>query len=82
MEKYKFSDILKKLNNDDTDMLIYIQEQYRKGKIKEEELSEELIEKLLKLYDEQIEKLRESNERRKIKLKEYKERYMGKKENI
>ena len=34
MEKYKFSDTLKKLNNNDTDMLIYIQEQYRKGENK------------------------------------------------
>lgn len=52
--------------------LLKLQKLYRKGSIKEEELSKEEIILLCNLYDEQIAKLKKSNEIRKQKLLEYK----------
>ena len=48
--------------------LLRLQEDFSKGYITEEEISEEDVEKLHKLYDEQIEELNKSTEnyRRKI----------------
>lgn len=54
-------------------ILFKLQEQYRNGQIKEENLSTDQIDKLCKLYDSQIEKLRKSNELRKQRILKYKE---------
>ena len=51
--------------------LLKLQKQYRTGKINAEELSEQQIKSLGKLYDRQIENLRKSNEIRKQKLLKY-----------
>jgi len=55
----------KKLN------LLDLQKKYKAGEIKEEEMAEEEIEELCKLYDVQNEQLRKSNEYRRQKLAEY-----------
>ena len=49
----------------------YLQQQYRSGEIKEDDLTEEQINSLCALYDRQIANLRNSNEMRKQKLLEY-----------
>ena len=54
--------------------IIELQKQYREGKVKEEDLSQEQIIELNALYDKQIEELRLSNEYRKKKLLEYREK--------
>mgnify|MGYP001862906822 CR=1 FL=1 len=59
-------------NTTERSKILELQKQYRSGKIKEEELSEEQINSLCKLYDEQIAELRKSNEIRKQRILEYK----------
>jgi hypothetical protein len=54
--------------------IIELQRQYREGKIKEEDLSNEQIIELSALYDKQISELRLSNEYRKKKLLKYREK--------
>ena len=51
-----------------------LQKQFRSGKIKEEELSEEQITSLCQLYDKQIADLKKSNEIRKQRLLEYRKK--------
>ena len=46
-----------KIEESEEKELLRLQEQYRKGKIKEEDLSKEQIDKLCDLYDRQIENL-------------------------
>jgi len=52
--------------------LLKLQSKYRKGEIKEEQLTLEQINSLCKLYDKQIFELKKSNEYRKQKLLKYK----------
>ena len=59
-------------NTTERSTISQLPKQYRSGKIKEEELSEEQINSLCKLYDEQIAELRKSNEIRKQRILEYK----------
>ena len=68
--KNAFMESIKNIENEET-KLLKLQEQYRSGEIKEEELSEEQVNSLCKLYDKQIANLRKSNEIRKQKLLEY-----------
>jgi len=51
--------------------LLDLQKKYKAGEIKEEEMTEEQVEELCKLYDMQNDQLRKSNEYRKQKLAEY-----------
>ena len=51
--------------------LLDLQKKYKAGEIKEEEMTEDQIAELCKLYDVQNEQLRKSNEYRKQKLAEY-----------
>lgn len=60
-----------KQNKNEENELLNLQEQYRKGKIKEEDLSKEQIDKLCDLYDKQIEKLQSQINIKKQKMLEY-----------
>ena len=70
-KKNSFMESIKNIEDEET-KLLKLQKQYRSGEIKEEELSEEQINSLCKLYDEQIAELRKSNEIRKQRILEYK----------
>ena len=69
-KKNSFMESIKNIEDEET-KLLKLQRQYRSGEIKEEELSEEQINSLCKLYDRQIANLKKSNEIRKQKLLEY-----------
>ena len=56
---------------DEETKLLKLQKQYRSGKIKGEELTEEQINALSELYDKQIAKLKETNSIMKQKILEY-----------
>ena len=68
--KSSFIEEIKNVENEETKLLKF-QKQYRCGKIKEEELTEEQVKSLCALYDKQINNLKKSNEIRKQKLLEY-----------
>ena len=55
-------------------ILLKLQNQYRSGEVKEEDLTVEQVSSLCKLYDKQIANLRKSNEIRKQKLLEHRRR--------
>ena len=69
-KKDSFMESIKNIEDEETKIL-KLQKQYRSGEIKEEELSEEQINSLCKLYDKQIANLKKSNDIRKQKLLEY-----------
>lgn len=69
-KKNSFMESIKNIEDEKT-KLLKLQKQYRSGEIKEEELSEEQINSLCKLYDRQIANLKKSNDIRKQKLLEY-----------
>lgn len=71
--KSEFIERLKTIEDEDT-LLLKLQKQYRSGKIKEEDLTEEQKNSLCVLYDRQIADLRKSNEFRKNKLLQYKKK--------
>lgn len=58
--KNTFLESIKNIENEET-KLLKLQEQYRSGKIREEELSKEQVDMLCALYDKQISQLRKSN---------------------
>ena len=60
-----------KIEESEEKELLRLQEQYRKGKIKEEDLSKEQIDKLCDLYDKQIENLQKEINIRKQEILEY-----------
>ena len=68
--KNAFMESIKNIEDEET-KLLKLQKQYRSGEIKEEELSEEQVKSLCKLYDKQIANLKKSNDIRKQKLLEY-----------
>ena len=68
--KNSFMESIKNIDDEET-KLLKLQKQYRSGEIKEEELSEEQVNSLCKLYDKQIANLKKSNDIRKQKLLEY-----------
>ena len=72
-DKNSFMESIKNTENEET-VLLKLQIQYRKGEIKEEELTEEQINSLSALYDKQIANLKKSNQIRKQKLLEYRKR--------
>ena len=69
-KKNSFMESIKNIEDEET-KLLKLQKQYRSGEIKEEELSEEQVNSLCKLYDKQIANLRKSNEIRKQRILEY-----------
>lgn len=73
MKDNKFMEEIKKIEDEET-LILKLQKQYRNGKIKEEELTEEQINSLCKLYDKQITNLKKSNEVRKQKILEYRKK--------
>ena len=68
--KNAFMENIKKIEDDET-ILLKLQKKYRNGELKEEDLTEEQVNSLCKLYDKQISNLRKSNEIRKQKILEY-----------
>lgn len=71
IKKEEFIENIKKIEDDET-ILLKLQQKYRKGEIKGENLTEEQINLLCKLYDKQIVELRQTNEMRKKRIREYK----------
>lgn len=69
-QKNAFMESIRNIEDEET-KLLKLQKQYRSGEIKGEELSEQQIKSLGKLYDKQIANLRKSNEIRKQRLLEY-----------
>ncbi len=69
----QFFDKIKAIETDET-RLLKLQKSYESGEVKEEDLTDEQVDKLLELYQDQIDGLRISNERRKQKLLEYREK--------
>ena len=65
-----FIENLKNIETKET-KLLKLQKKYRNGEINEEDLSNEQINSLSKLYDKQIDILKKSNEARKQKLLQY-----------
>lgn len=65
-----FMEDIKKIEDEEI-ILLKLQKKYRSGEIKEEDLTDEQVNSLCKLYDKQIANLRKSNEVRKQKLLEY-----------
>ena len=63
-QKEKFIEYVTKIENEET-QLINLQKRYRKGEIKEEDLTKEQVKKLCDLYDKLIENLQKSNSIRK-----------------
>ena len=68
----QFFDKIKAIETDET-RLLKLQKSYESGEVKEEDLTDEQVDRLLELYQDQIDGLRMSNERRKKKLLEYRE---------
>ena len=68
--KLNFKEYIKVIE-DDAVKLLNLQKEYRSGKIREEDLSQEQILSLCDLYDKQITILRKSNELRKQNLLQY-----------
>ena len=62
---------IRKIENQETSLL-NLQQKYRNGEIREEDLTDEQIDALCGLYSKQIASLKKSNEIRKQKILEYK----------
>ena len=68
-----FIESIRNIENEET-KLLKLQQQYRRGEIKEETLTKEQVNAWCSLYDKQIANLRKSNEIRKKNLLEYKKK--------
>ena len=68
-----FIESIRNIENEET-KLLKLQQQYRRGEIKEETLTKEQVNALCSLYAKQIANLRKSNEIRKKNLLEYKKK--------
>lgn len=73
IKKEQFREYIKNIENEET-KLIKLQQQYRNGKIKENQLTKIQIKSLCDLYDKQIEKLQKSNEFRKQRILQYRKK--------
>lgn len=69
-KKEKFMEFVQHTENEET-KLLELQRKYINGNIQENELTDEQVEELAKLFDKQIEELKKSNEIRKQKLMKY-----------
>lgn len=72
-KKNQFMEQIRKIEDEET-ILLKLQKQYRNGEIKEEDLTDEQVSSLCKLYDKQISNLKKSNKIRKQKLLEHRRR--------
>ena len=72
-KKNTFMEDIKKIEDEET-ILLKFQKKYRSGEIKEEDLTEEQVNYLCKLYDRQIANLKKSNEIKKQKILEYRKK--------
>lgn len=72
-KKNSFMESIRNIEDEET-KLLKLQQQYRNGEIKEEELTEEQKYSLCSLYDKQIANLKRSNELREQRLLEYRKR--------
>lgn len=70
IKKEQFRKYITNIENEET-RLIELQQKYRNGEIKEEQLTKIQIKSLCDLYDKQIEKLQKSNEIRKQRILQY-----------
>lgn len=73
IKKEQFREYIKNIENEET-KLIKLQQQYRNGEIKENQLTKIQIKSLCDLYDKQIEKLQKSNELRKQRILKYRKK--------
>ena len=69
-KRNQFMEQIRKIEDEET-ILLKLQNQYRSGEVKEEDLTDEQVSSLCKLYDKQIANLKKSNEIRKQKLLEH-----------
>lgn len=72
-KKEQFREYIKNIENEET-ILIKLQQKYRNGEIKENQLTKIQIKSLCDLYDKQIEKLQKSNELRKQRILKYRKK--------
>ncbi len=72
-KKSAFMESIRNIENEET-KLLKLQKQYRSGEIKEEDLTEDQVNSLCKLYDKQIANLKKSNAMRKQKILDYRRR--------
>lgn len=73
IKKEQFREYIKNIENEET-KLIKLQQQYRNGKIRENQLTKIQIKSLCDLYDKQIKKLQKSNEFRKQRILQYRKK--------
>lgn len=66
----QFMEEIRKIEDEET-ILLKLQKKYRNGEIKEDDLTDEQVNSLCKLYDKQISNLKKSNEIKKQKLLAY-----------
>ena len=69
-----FIESIRNIENEET-KLLKLQQQYRRGEIKEETLTKEQVNALCSLYEKQIANLRKANGIRKKNLLEYKKKF-------
>ena len=72
-KKNQFIEELRKIEDKET-LILKLQNKYRNGEIKEEDMTEEQKNSLCALYDKQIENLKKSNEFRKNRLLQYRKK--------
>ena len=72
-KKNAFMEEIRKVEDEET-KLLKLQKQYRRGEITEDELTDEQVNALCKLYDKQIAALKKSNEMRKQRILEYRKK--------
>lgn len=69
-KRNQFIEQIRKIEDEET-TLLKLQKKYRNGEIKEEDLTDEQVSSLCKLYDKQILNLKKSNEIKKQKILEH-----------
>jgi hypothetical protein len=72
-QRNAFIENIRNIENEET-KLLKLQEQYRNGEVKEEDLTNEQVNALCKLYDRQIERLEKSNAMKRQKILEYRKK--------
>ena len=70
-KKNAFTESLRNIEDEET-RLLHLQRQYDTGNIKADDLLDNQVKELIKLYKKQISELRKSNEAKKLKLLQYK----------
>ena len=73
VQKEQFKQYITNIENEET-KLMKLQQKYRNGEIKEEQLTQIQIKALCDLYDKQIEMIQKSNEFRKQRILQYRKK--------